>query len=209
MNLVRMNDMKILCVADEPSRMLYDFYQPGILKEYDLIIACGDLPREYLEFLVTMARCPLIYIAGNHDEAYVKNPPEGCICIDDDLFVYKGIRFLGLGGSYKYRNDATYMYTETQMKLRIFKLWPKIIRNKGFDVLVSHAPMYEFGDKHISHRGFQCFKGLIDKYQPKYMIHGHIHRNYGFKIPQVYQYENTTVINAFEYYKLDYDNSKG
>ena len=197
--------MKILTIADEVARPFFDYYKPGKLDEFDLIIACGDLPREYLEFLVTLAKCPLIYVPGNHDESYVKQPPEGCICIDDDIFEYNGIRFLGLGGSYKYKPDGHYMYTEVEMKLRMIRMWPKIYKYKGFDVLVTHAPLYEFGDKeHLPHRGFVCLTELVDKYQPKYMIHGHIHRNYGYKIPQVYTYNQTEIINAFEYYTFEY-----
>ena len=77
--------MKILAVSDVESRYFYDYYTPGKLDEYDLIISCGDLSREYLEFLVTMARCPLLYVHGNHDESYDRRPPEGCICIEDSL----------------------------------------------------------------------------------------------------------------------------
>ena len=91
--------MKILAVSDVESRYYYDFYTPGKLDAFDLIISCGDLPREYLEFLVTMAHCPLLYVHGNHDEAYDEHPPEGCTCIEDTLFVYEGVRILGLGGS--------------------------------------------------------------------------------------------------------------
>lgn len=197
--------MKILTIADEEVRKFYDFYKPGMLDDYDLIISCGDLSRHYLEFLVTMAHCPLIYVPGNHDEAYVKHPPEGCICIDDDIFEYNGVRFLGLGGSYKYRPDGTYMYTENQMKRRIMKLRLKLLKYKGIDVFVTHAPLYEFGDKeHFPHRGFECFQDLVNKYKPKYMIHGHIHRNYGYNIPQVYNYNDITIINAYMYYDLEY-----
>ena len=52
--------MKLLIVSDEESPALWDYYQPGRLKEYDLIISCGDLKSKYLSFLVTMARCPLL-----------------------------------------------------------------------------------------------------------------------------------------------------
>lgn len=202
--------MKILAISDEPARRFWDYYSSGILDDYDLIVSCGDLSRHYLEFLVTMAKCPLIYVPGNHDEAYEKHPPEGCICIDDDIFEYQGIRFLGLGGSYKYRPDGHYMYTENQMNLRILKLMFKLKKYKGFDVLVSHAPMYEFGDKeHLPHRGFKCFEALLDKYKPKYMLHGHIHRNYGYNIPAKYSYNEITVINAYEYYILDYNRIEG
>ena len=73
--------MKILIVADEPVTALWDYYVPGSLKKYDLILSSGDLKADYLEFLVTMARCPLMYVHGNHDESYGESPPEGCDCV--------------------------------------------------------------------------------------------------------------------------------
>jgi Icc-related predicted phosphoesterase len=45
---------------------------------------------------------------------------------------------------------------------------------------------------------------LLEKYKPKYFIHGHVHRNYGIKIPRVCKREETTIVNAFEYYAFDY-----
>ena len=46
--------MKMLAVSDVESGRYYTWYRDGILKEFDLIVSCGDLKREYLEFLVTM-----------------------------------------------------------------------------------------------------------------------------------------------------------
>ena len=43
------------------------------------------------------------------------------------------------------------------------------------------------------------FNTLMEKYEPKDFVHGHIHRNYDFRLPQVCQKGNTTVINAYEY----------
>lgn len=192
--------MKVLAVADEEVRSLYEFYKPGMLNHYDLILACGDLHREYLEFLVTMARCPLLYVRGNHDDIFETKPPEGCICIEDKIFTYKGIRFLGLGGSVRYRPDGKNMYTERQMTGRILKLLPKLLWHRGFDVLVAHAPARHYNDyDNPTHRGFECFVRLIQKYKPAYFIHGHIHRNYGMKIPKEYWVEDTRAINAYEF----------
>jgi Icc-related predicted phosphoesterase len=197
--------MRILAVADEEARYYYDYYTPGKLDEFDLILACGDLNRHYLEFLVTMAHCPVLYVHGNHDESFVQNPPEGCICIDDQLYIYQGVRILGLGGSYRYRNKGTYMYTELQMKKRIGKLGLKLWWHKGFDILVTHAPAFGINDENtLSHRGFESFVALLERYQPKYFIHGHIHRNYGVGIPQKTEYGKTTILNAYEYCKFDY-----
>ncbi len=191
--------MRILAIADEESRYFYDYYTPGKLDEFDLIIACGDLHRSYLEFLVTLAHCPVVYVCGNHDESFVTQPPEGCICIDDQIFVYKGVRIMGLGGSYRYR-EGTYMFTEGQMRRRILKMWLPLLKNGGFDILVTHAPARHLNDlDNLTHRGFECFNDLLDRYHPAYFVHGHIHKNYGIKIPQRQQRGDTTVINAFEY----------
>ena len=113
--------MKILAVSDEECSALWEYYTPGKLKDYDLILSCGDLNAKYLSFLVTMARCPLLYVEGNHDLRYKISPPEGCDPIDDHFVVYNGIRILGLGGCRRY-NHADNQYTEAQMRRRIRKL---------------------------------------------------------------------------------------
>ena len=199
-----MGKVNILAVSDVTAKYYYDFYTPGKLDEFDLILACGDLRREYLEFLVTMAHCPVLYVHGNHDDVFDQAPPEGCICVDDRLFVYEGVRILGLGGSYRYRSGK-YMYTEKQMHRRIRRLWFQLWRHKGFDILLTHAPARHINDfDSLSHRGFACFVQLLDKYRPKYFIHGHIHRNYGVGIPRRTVREDTTILNAYDHCILDY-----
>ena len=105
--------MKILAVSDVEAKYFYDYYAPGKLDGIDLILACGDLHREYLDFLVTMANRPLVYVRGNHDDALIENPPDGCICAEDTIVVCGGVRILSLGGSQKYR-DGENMYTERE-----------------------------------------------------------------------------------------------
>ena len=196
--------MRILAISDVPSPRYYEYYQPGSLDGFDLILACGDLRPNYLEFLVTLAHCPLVYVRGNHDDAYLKSPPEGCICAEDTIIEVNGVRILGLGGSFRYRKGEC-MYTEQQMQRRSRKLWLQLRRHGGFDILLTHAPARGLNDfDTLSHRGFECFLPLLDKYEPKYFIHGHIHRTYGHDIPQRSQYGPTTVINAFEHCVIEY-----
>lgn len=196
--------MKILTISDTESKYYYKYYVPGKLDEFDLIIACGDLKRAYLEFLVTMARCPLLYVHGNHDAAFDLEPSEGCVCIDDRLYIHDGVRIIGLGGSYRYR-PGKYMYTERQMKQRIRRLMLKIWRQRGFDILVTHAPARHLNDfDFVSHRGFECFHWLLKRYRPKYFVHGHIHKSYGMKIPQRTEIGGTMVINAFEHCIIEF-----
>ena len=196
--------MRILTVSDVESRYLYDFYVPGKLQGFDLILACGDLKPAYLEFLVTMAGCPLYYVHGNHDERFPREP-EGCVCIDDKLVVCQGVRILGLGGSYRYR-PGTYMYTERQMRRRIRRLWFSLWRHKGFDILVTHAPARGINDlEDLPHRGFSCFLRLLEKYEPRYFTHGHIHREYGASVPQKSSCGRSCVINAWDHCVIEYD----
>ena len=106
--------MKILAIADEESKYLWDYFEKSKLEGIDLIISCGDLDPRYLSFLATFTSAPVLYVHGNHDDKYERIPPEGCICIDDKLFVYEGIRILGLGGSMRYK-PGVHQYTEWEI----------------------------------------------------------------------------------------------
>lgn len=190
--------MKILVIGDEPSKFLWDYFDKSKLEGIDLILSSGDLPAEYLSFLVTFSSCPVLYVHGNHDEKYDKKPPEGCICIDDGIYEYEGIRILGLGGSMRYRNGS-HQFTEMEMKQRVIKLFFKIWKKNGFDILLTHAPAQGINDQtDLPHRGFEIFRRLMERYEPKFMVHGHVHMNYGYQIPRETQYHNTTVVNAYE-----------
>lgn len=195
--------MKILLVSDKEVSYIWDHFDPERFKDIEMIISCGDLESDYLSFLVTMIKAPLFYVPGNHNSAYLKKPPEGCTSIDDRLIAYKGIRLLGLGGSYCY-SCGEFQYTEKQMKRRISKLKFKLWQNKGFDILVSHAPAYQLGDgSDLCHKGFESFRDLLDRYSPRYFVHGHQHLTYNIQ-PRVTRYKNTTVVNAYGYYILDF-----
>ena len=190
--------MRILAVADKECDALWDNYSPGKLREYDLILSCGDLKAEYLRFLVTMARCPLLYVHGNHDGRYAADPPEGCDCIEDSLVVYRGLRILGLGGSRGHVNGS-HQYTERQMRKRVRKLRRALTLAGGADIVVAHAAPLGVGDADdMTHKGFEVFLSLIDEHKPKYFLHGHVHLNYGFNIARVNEYGGTQVTNCWE-----------
>lgn len=197
--------MKILLIADEESKSLWDYYQPEKLKGVDLIISCGDLKQEYLEFLVTMASKPLLYVHGNHDKGYVSFPPEGCDCLDDQIINYHGLRIAGLGGCVRY-NDGPFQYTEKEMAARVKHLKKSIKKMHGVDLVITHAPPRGFGDApDRAHQGFAAFLPLIEEWKPRYLIHGHVHPNYGYHLPQSNPCGETTVYNAVGYHFLEID----
>ena len=67
--------MKILAVADEESKYLWEYYEPSKLRDIDLIIGCGDLSRHYMNFLSDAAPVPVLYVHGNHDASYDRATP--------------------------------------------------------------------------------------------------------------------------------------
>ena len=195
--------MKILLVADKESPYYWDYYQPEKLADVDLILSCGDLKANYLTFLVTMGRARLLYVHGNHDLTYEQRPPEGCECVEDKLVTVNGLRILGLGGSAAY-SGGPHQYSERQMEKRIRKLRFQLWRAGGVDIVMTHSPATGYGDgEDYAHRGFECLVDLIDKYHPKYLVHGHVHMNYGSQIVRTHQRGDTTIINAYERYILE------
>lgn len=195
--------MRILVLADEESRYLWDYFEKSKLDNIDLILSCGDLAPQYLSFLATYAKVPVLYIHGNHDGCYKDTPPDGCICIDDMLYEYNGVRILGLGGCKNY-NFGPHQYTEKEMAARYRKLKFKIWRKNGIDILLTHAPAYKMNDgADLPHSGFQCFTKIMDEQSPKLFLHGHVHKNYGRDFKRETVYKKTKIINAYERYIVD------
>ena len=105
----------------------------------------------------------------------------------------------------QYIPGAEHQYTELKMNWRIKKLWWKLKRHKGFDILVAHAPARGVNDlEDLPHRGFACFRALIEKYQPNLFVHGHVHANYGNGFKRVDQLGSTVVVNAYDHYIVDF-----
>jgi Icc-related predicted phosphoesterase len=195
--------MKIMLVSDEESPFIWDYFDPEPFRGVELIISCGDLDSRYLSFLATMIPAEVLYVHGNHDKPYLTHPPEGCTSIDDRLFVWKGIRILGLGGCRSTRK-APFEYSERQMKTRIFQRGLDLIVHKGFDVLVTHSPAFGLGDMPGTyHEGFHSLRRLLENYQPKYHFYGHVHNRYKGK-NDVLRFGKTTLINACGYKIIEY-----
>lgn len=200
--------MRILTIADEECAYLWDHFEKSKLEGIDLIISCGDLHPHYLSFLATFTSAPVLYVHGNHDTKYEKVPPEGCICIEDRIYVHEGIRILGLGGSMRY-TPGDHQYTEKDMRRRVSKLWFQLLRHRGFDILVTHAPAYQLNDgRDLPHQGFKTFLDLMEKYKPKFFLHGHVHMSYGRQHKRCDKYQDTFVINAYERYVFDFEDEE-
>ena len=178
--------MKILAISDVPSKALWDYGTREHLEGIDLILSCGDLPKKYLEYLTNFTAVPILYVHGNHDGSYRGDEPGGCICVDDQVFVWNGLRIMGLGGCFRYNQEDTYQYTEKAMRRRAHKLEHQAHKKGGIDLLLTHSPAAGLNDStDHAHKGFACFNDLMDEYEPQWFVHGHVHLNYDAKLPRV------------------------
>lgn len=219
--------MRILVVSDVVDKRLYNSKPKDIVDNVDLIISCGDLPFYYLDFLVSTYNVPLLYVLGNHDEEvearsslkiglssfeidYKKQNCFGGINIDGKVINIKGLIIGGLGGCKRYK-VGPHQYTEEEMRNRVRKMYPKLFWNKilhkrYIDILVTHAPPRNLGDaEDLPHQGFEIFKKFIEKFKPKYLLHGHTHLYDSRTIYQrpIIEYKGTKIVNCFSHYILE------
>ncbi|MBR5571427.1 MAG: metallophosphoesterase, partial [Oscillospiraceae bacterium] len=102
-----------------------------------------------------------------------------------------------------------HQYTDAQMRRRIRKLRWKLRRAGGVDLVVTHTPPNGLGDGNdYAHRGSEALLELLDQYHPRFLIHGHVHLNYGHDILREIPYNGTRIINAYERYVIDVEPSE-
>ena len=87
---------------------------------------------------------------------------------------------------------------------RLRKLPWQIAKYGGVDIIVTHAPPKGLGDaEDLPHRGFESFVELLDRYRPRYLLHGHVHLRYGRDIQRHHECGETKIINVCEKYDID------
>ena len=191
--------MKILCVSDTEMPQLHN--AANLRRRYndiDVIVSCGDMPPNYLDFISSIVGAPLFYVRGNHDEIYDQEPPGG-IDLHGQFVEYRGLTMAGLEGSIRY-NKGEIQYTQTQMHSKVLGftpsvLWNRWVRRRGIDLFVTHSPARNIHDgKDHAHRGFDSYLNFMKWFRPRYMLHGHVHTWDRRKTVRTH-FESTCVLN--------------
>lgn len=185
----------VLAVSDEMDELLHA--GPSAAGNAQLILACGDLPFDYLDYLMNALDVPLVFVPGNHDpdvsgyrlsraglilrDGLPARPPwpDGAVNADCAVVDVAGLRVAGLGGCRRYRSGPN-QYTERQQARRARALsrrarWRRLRDGRGVDVLITHAPPRGVGDaRDPPHQGFAALRGLVSRLQPVVLLHGHV-----------------------------------
>jgi Icc-related predicted phosphoesterase len=209
---------KILTISD---KIVNSIYSPAIKQRFgdvDLVLACGDLPPNYLEFIVTMLGVPLLYVFGNHDQGiHTANgrfiqAPRGCTNVDERVVKVKGLLIGGLEGSMRYSGRGSHQYTEQDMRWKALRMAPALWLNRlrygrFLDILITHAPPYGIHDgTDLCHTGFKTFLRMMDIYRPRCLIHGHQHV-YNTHTTIRTTFHHTQVVNTYRYQVIEWSNA--
>jgi uncharacterized protein len=201
--------MRILALSDQVVDRIYPLVSTGHFSGVELILGCGDLPYNYLEYIVSMLNVPLFYVPGNHDPAY--NPrysasrAEGGTNLDLQRGGFRSLLLAGFGGCNRYRPDGVNQYSQADAIARAAwmlpgLLWNKLRYGRALDILVTHSPAYGIHDEEEqAHRGLKAINWLLAFARPRYHLHGHTHFFRNNLEPSVTQLGPTTVINVFPY----------
>jgi Icc-related predicted phosphoesterase len=219
--------MKILCISDQIDPLIYTNTIRDRFADIDIVLCAGDLPLDYLDFIVSSLNKPVFFVFGNHHltdyEKYmgIRNPysvinsdeaiSSGCgaVHVGSKVKYEEGLIIAGLGGCMRYNREMN-QYTDLQMKLEMLKLLPALVFNRIFrgrflDILLTHASPKGIHDKEDKcHWGFESFLWFMRVFKPRYLIHGHIHI-YDLSEVRTTKYKDTLVINAFSHYLINTD----
>ncbi len=208
--------MKILALSDEVIDRLYTLAANHHFDDVDLLIGCGDLPYEYLEYLLTITHLPLYYVPGNHDPKYQElvsdSRAEGGNNLDLKTARVGNFLIAGVGGSIRYRPDGVNQYTQAQIHARILKLIPALLLNKirygrALDILITHSPPFGIHDNDTqAHQGLKALNLLIRWAKPRYHFHGHTHFYRQNLENATTQYGETQIMNVHPYKIIEVNN---
>jgi Icc-related predicted phosphoesterase len=200
--------VKILSISDTVVPSLYSNHIIEKFKDIDCVIACGDLPYYYQEFIISTLNVPLFFVHGNHDPKVEYSDhgectyPHGGIDLHCRVLRHKGILISGVQGSIRYNQSSNFQYSQFQMWQHVIRLFPGLLWNqlkygRFLDIFVTHAPPWGIHDgPDYPHIGIKAFRWLIKTFKPKYHFHGHIHVYKPNTITET-QFNMTNVVNAY------------
>lgn len=153
----------------------------------DLVVICGDItqfgPADAAKNILNQIPCETFALPGNIDSEDVSKGIEKSNATNLHLkkISFKGINYVGINGvnekdSLKVLNDESFKDLMTDAT-----------------VLVTHTPPHGFQDKVFlgMHAGNKTIRKIVDLYQPRLVLCGHIHED-----PGITTHQEMTIVNC-------------
>ena len=208
--------MKILAVSDVENGLILSQSCRERFKDARLAISCGDLPFDYLEYIINTLEIPLYFVFGNHTHSAGKGQevqnqiPWGAVNLhmrtrQDET----GVLLAGLEGCLVY-NYGPHQYSQEDMWLKAFRLIPGLLINRlrygrYLDIFVTHAPPWKIHDQDdLPHRGLKAFRWILKSFHPAFHLHGHIHI-YNTRTVRETLFHQTRVLNVYGYKEFSFE----
>lgn len=182
--------MKILCVSDFVDPLIYNQNVKESFPDIDLILCAGDLPMDYIDFIVSVFNKPTYFVFGNHNlkeyHFYHKdaqsNPKyfeveeathgHGATYLGFKSFVNHEITFTDPNTGKKTPlliagvsgsleyNKGLNQFTDAQMKMKLLKMVPSLLKNKRKYGRYLDIFMTHASPRHIHDHEDPCHKGF-------------------------------------------------
>lgn len=207
-----MKNVKILALSDRADEYLMTDEGLRGVRDVALILSCGDLPYDYLEYLVTLLDAPFLFVLGNHDGPMLRESGDVATAPEGGTSLHGKVRAVrvrsgdvvlvgGLEGTFRCGGEDPHV-TECRMFARALRMVPRLLWNRvrhrrALDILITHAPpagIHEGDDP--CHRGFRTYRWLIRWFRPSLALHGHIHPSYGVDV-RTRRLGPTDVVNVY------------
>jgi uncharacterized protein len=194
---------RLMLLADYVHPFVYRSGFPQGVPDVDLVLAAGDLPGYYLEYLATKLPVPVLYVPGNHENEYINEgdgrvAARGVVNVHGKVVTAAGLKIAGWGGVPRYRQDGEGQYSPMQANWGLSMLAFKARR--GVDILLTHAPPTgPHAGSDYAHRGCAAIQTFMERRHPKLVVHGHIHEYEGKKMDYTDESSGAEVMNAYGY----------
>jgi len=136
----------------------------------DLLVSCGDLPDPVILEAAKRCHCrEIVAVKGNHDSSAPF--PDPIRDLHMKIFEFRGLRFGGFCGSWKYKPRGNYLFDDSEVE-QLLAGFPPV------DIFVTHnSPRHVHDREDDVHIGFAAFNQYIERAKPRLMLHGHQHQN--------------------------------
>lgn len=168
-----------------------DKLELGTLHQPDFVLFLGDVPRHVIQDVDERFTCPKFGVLGNHDGLDYFDGTS-VLNLHGNVVQADGITFAGFGGSPRYnewKDDVQFTEDEARAffdQVGYVDVFLAHSNAKGIGTVreerVIENPLDDFMYRQrrtgvgTAHDGFQAVTDYIERAQPAYFLHGHIHK---------------------------------